>query len=170
MNYLINFKIPQGITGPTGLQGVTGPTGSTPGLNAYAGRYSNTTQTLNLAIGSSTIIPLTNNMPNANSSYSTANSITISQSGIYEINYSVNLSAAVATTVTLAVRQNGSNIASSLISRSLAVGTGSLYNGSVIVSLNNGDVIDMALSALLAVGVTLGSGTNAILTIKRLNN
>jgi len=38
-----------------------------------------------------------------------------------------------------------------------------------IVTLAAGDVIDMALSALLAVGVTLGTGVNATLTVKKLN-
>ena len=51
----------------------------------------------------------------------------------------------------------------------LAVGVGSLYNGSFIITLNAGDVIDMALSALLAVGVTLGGGVNTTLTVKQLS-
>lgn len=164
MNYLVNFKIPQGITGPTG------PTGPTPGLNAYGGRYSNTSQTLNLIIGSSTVIPLANNMPNKATSYTTNNSITTNEAGVYEINYFVNLSATVATTITLAVRRNGTNIDSTALSRALTVGTGTIYNGSIIVSLNANETIDMALSALLAANVTLGSGVNASLTIKKLNN
>ena len=32
-----------------------------------------------------------------------------------------------------------------------------------------GNVIDMALSALLAVGITLGSGVNATLSVKKLD-
>ena len=71
--------------------------------------------------------------------------------------------------VFLYIRNNGTNIASTVISRVLSVGVGSIYSGSTIVTLAAGDVIDMAVSALLAVGVTLGSGVNATLSVKKLN-
>ena len=41
--------------------------------------------------------------------------------------------------------------------------------GSIILTLTAGDVIDMAISALVAVGVTLGTGVNATLTVKKLD-
>jgi len=175
--YTLNFVIPAGPTGPTGITGATGPTGvigptgptgPTAGLNAYGGKYSNTTQTINLGIGTQTQVPLPTAMPNLNVTYTPTNSITVAQAGTYEINYFSNLSAALATTLTMAIRVNGTNIPSTVISRTLSVGTSSIYNGSVIVTLTAGSVIDMALSALLAVGVTLGSGVNATLTVKKL--
>lgn len=167
--YTLDFTIPQGPTGPTGLDGATGPTGPANGLNAYGGKYNNTPSTLNLIIGSATQIPLANAMPNLNTTYTPANSITVAQAGTYEINYFSNVSAAVGTTVTQAVRINGTNIPSTIISRVLAVGVGSTYTGSTIVTLAAGDVLDMAVSALLAVGLTLGAGVNATLSIKKLN-
>lgn len=162
-SYLLNFTIPQGPTGPIG------PTGPAAGLAAYGGKYNTTTSTLNLGIGTQTQLPLPSNMPNLNTTYTPTNSITVAQAGTYEINYYSNVSAALGTTVTLAVRNNGTNIPSTVVSRVLAVGVGSLYNGSVIVTLAAGDVIDMAISALLAVGVTLGTGVNTTLTVKKLN-
>ena len=101
--------------------------------------------------------------------YAPANSITVTDAGTYEINYSTTLSAAIATTITFAVRANGTDIPSATISRLLAVGTSSLFNGSTVVTLAAGSVIDMALSALLAVGITLGNGVNATLTVKKLD-
>ena len=167
---------PQGLlgaTGPTGptstIPGPTGPTGPTAGLNAYAGKYSNTPQTINLTIGTPTQIALPTAEPNLNATYTPTNSITVAQDGTYEINYFSNVSVAVGTTVTQAVRVNGTNIPSTVISRVLSVGVGSIYSGSTIVTLVAGDVVDMALSALLAVGVTLGTGVNATLTVKKLN-
>ena len=189
-DYLLNFVIPQGPTGPTGPQGIsgiegatgptgpqglagatgiTGPTGPANGLNAYGGKYSDAPQTLNLAVGTQTQIALPTAMPNLNTTYTPTNSITVAQAGTYEINYYSNISVALGTTVTLAVRSNGTNIPDTIISRVLAVGVGSLYSGSVIVTLPAGAVIDMAISALLAVGVTLGSGVNAGLSVKKLN-
>lgn len=167
--YTLDFTIPQGPTGPAGIGGATGPTGPANGLNAYGGKYNNTPSTLNLIIGAATQIPLVNAMPNLNTTYTPANSITVAQAGTYEINYFSNVSAAVGTTVTQAVRINGTNIPSTIISRVLAVGVGSTYTGSTIVTLAAGDVLDMAVSALLAVGLTLGTGVNATLSIKKLN-
>ncbi len=160
MNYNLNFVIPQGATGPTGPSN---------GLNAYGGKYNNTSSNISLGIGTQSQIPLPVSLPNLNTTYTPNNSITILQDGIYEINYYVNLSAAIATTITLAVRSNGTNIASTVTSRSLSVGTNSVYNGSVLVNLTANSIIDIAISALIAVGVSLGSGTTACLTIKKIN-
>lgn len=171
-NYALNFVIPQGPTGPTGVTGVTGATGATGpsnGLNAYGGKYNTTSQTLNLGIGTQTQLPLPTAMPNLNTTYTPTNSITVTQAGTYEINYYSNVSAALGTTVTMAIRNNGTNIPSTVISRTLSVGVGSIYSGSTFVTLAAGDVIDIAISALLAVGVTLGTGVNTTLTVKKLN-
>ena len=180
-DYLLNFVIPQGPTGPTGATGPTGPTGATGptgptgatgsagGIIAYGGKYNDTAQTISLAIGSQTQIPLPNAMPNLNTTYTPTNSITVTQAGTYEINYYSNMTAAVATTITMAIRNNGTNIPSTVISRALSVGVGSIYSGSVIVTLAAGAVIDMAMSALLAVGVTLGTGVNATLSVKKIS-
>ncbi len=154
------------MAGPTGP---TGPTGPAAGLAAYGGLYSTTPQTLNLVIGGTTQIPLPASVPSAGVTYTPTNSITVTTAGTYEINYNTTLSAAVATTITFAVRVNGTDVPSATISRLLSVGTSSLFNGSTIVNLAAGSVIDMALSALLAVGITLGSGLNALLSVKKLN-
>ena len=174
-SYALNFVIPQGptgpqgIIGPTGATGITGPTGPANGLNAYGGRYNNNASSISLGLLSQTQIPLTTTMPNLNTTYTTDNSITITNSGVYEINYFLNVSVTVGTTLTMAVRNNGTNIPSTVISRLLSVGTSSVYSGSTIVNLPAGSVIDMAISALVAVGVNLSNGVNATLTVKRLN-
>lgn len=162
---------PTGATGPQGIQGPTGPTGpaGSEGLAAYGGRYSNTTQLIRVTIGTQEQIPLPNTMPNLNTTYIPNNSITVAESGTYEINYFSNLSVEAGTLVTLAVRNNGANIPSTIISRILEIDLGTIYSGSVIVDLTAGDVIDMAISALLEVGITLGSGVNTTLTVKKLN-
>lgn len=160
-----------GATGPTGAIGATGPTGptGTANLNAYGGAYNTTPQTLNLTVGGTTQLPLPSTMPFKNVANSPANSITAAVAGVYEVNYYTNVSAALGTTVTLAVRRNGTAIPQATVTRVLSVGVGSLYNGSFLIALNVGDVIDMAISALLAVGVTLGGGVNTTLTIKQID-
>ena len=160
-----------GPTGPTGADGAIGPTGPTgiADLNAYGGLYNTTPQTLNLTIGGTTQLPLPSAMPLKNVTNTPANSLTVGTAGVYEINYFTNVSAALGTTVTMAVRRNGTAIPQASISRVLSVGVSSLYSGSIIIALNAGDVIDMALSALLAVGITLGGGVNTTLTVKQIS-
>ena len=108
-------------------------------------------------------------MPNLNTTYGTSNAITVTNAGIYEINYYSNMTAALATTITMSIRNNGTNIPATVISRALSANVGSIYSGSVIVSLNAGANIDMAMQALVAVGVTLGTGVSATLSVKRIN-
>ena len=160
---------PTGPTGPQWLNGITVPTGPSSGLSVYGGRFSNTTQTITLGLGTQTQIVLPSTIPSRNTTYTSTNAITVSQGGVYEINYFSNVSATVATTLTLAVRVNGTNIPSTIISRALSVGVSSIYSGSVIVTLAANDVIDMAASASLALGVTLGSGVNATLSVKKIS-
>lgn len=108
-------------------------------------------------------------MPVKQLSYGFENSIVAVEDGIYEINYYTNVSAAIGTTVTMSVRRNGTAIPEATVSRVLSVGVGSLYSGSFIISLVAGDTIDMAVSALLAVGLTLGGGVNTTLTVKQID-
>ena len=158
-----------GATGATGAAGPTGPTGPANGLNAYGGKYSNTSQTLNLLLGSQTLVALAQTMPASNVTYTTANSVTVGQTGVYEINYLLTASVSLATTLTVAVRANGTNIPATEIIRGLSVGTVTTFTASSIVSLNSGDILDLAVSALLALSVSLGSGLTAELTVKKLN-
>ena len=157
-NYLLNFTIPQGPTGPTG---------PTSGLAAYGGKYNSTSSTINLGIGTQTQVPLPTSMPNLNTTYTAINSINVTHAGTYEINYFTNLSVALGTTVTLTVRVNGTNIPAATLTHTLSVGTNSIYNGSVLVTLPANSMIDMTLSALVAIDVTLGSETNASRTIRK---
>lgn len=159
-DYTLNFTIPQGPTGPTG---------PSSGLSAYGGKYNNSASNISLGIGTQSQVPLPLTMPNSNTTYATTNSITVTQAGTYEINFYSNISVAVGTTLTLAVRSNGTNIPGTVISRTLSVGTNSIYNGTIIVTLAANSTIDMVISALIAVGVTLGSGTSASLTVKKIS-
>lgn len=93
-DYLLNFVIPQGPTGPAG---------TSDGLKSYGGRYNLTSSVINLTLNSSSVVPLSENVPYKNVTYGTNNMI-INQNGVYEINYYANMTASAATTVTMAVR------------------------------------------------------------------
>lgn len=173
-NAVLNFVIPRGATGATGATGMTGATGATGetgpanGLNAHGGRYNVIPKVLNIAAGGKTQIPLSATMPANNVTYATANGVTVAQSGDYEVNYFVTFSAAAKTAVTLSVRVNGVAIPEATVNRTLSVGMDAI-GGSFIKTLSAGDTLDMALSALSSVCVTLGNGLTATLTAKKLN-
>lgn len=157
---------------PRDLQGIPWPAVTARpanGLNAYGILYSTTPQTLNLTAGETVQIPLATGGPAKNTAYVPVNGIVVTNTGIYEINYAAALTAALATTILFSVRVNGAKIPSATISRALEAGTGSLFIGNTIVALTAGSVVDLSLSAPMAVGITLNSGVNATLTVKQLD-
>lgn len=101
--------------------------------------------------------------------YTPANSVTVTDAGTYEIGYSSILSAANASDVTLSVRQNGTNLPSTPLTKNMTTGETSLFSGDTVVSLNAGDVLDMAVTANTAGNVALVNGVNAMMTVKRLD-
>ena len=156
----LTFTIPRGDTGP----------GGGGGLLAYGGKYNDTAQTLNLLIGSQEQLPLAVDMPASNVDLSPVNALQIQESGVYEINYMFNASASVGASVTLSVRRNGTIIPSTEEQHLLAVATESIYSGSVIENLSAGDLLDMAVSALAALTLSLSTGVTVTLSVKRLDD
>ena len=105
-------------------------------------------------------------MPVNNVDYTNANSVTISEAGDYEINYSANLTSTNSATISLAVRENGTPIDSAMITNVFSDGENRIYSGSVIRTLAAGDVIDMVITPT---GAATGSIINAALSVKLLD-
>ena len=175
-NAILQFCIPRGATGPSGPAGPAGPAGPegpegpAGGLGAYGGRYSDTPCTITLAGGAAFPVPLGRTMPALNETYPAANLLAVANAGTYAITYLLTLTAlsappaAKAAAVAFAVRKNGAVIDSATQSLLLAIGVQNTYSGTAIVTLDAGDTLDMALCSPLAVGISLGEGTNAALT------
>ena len=159
-----------GPTGPTGADGEIGPTGPANGLNAYGGLYNDAVQALTLLIGIPVQVSFNNSMPFLNTTPSvTENTIIVSESGDYEINFKIVGSISLALALSTFVRVNGAIIPASETSSLLTVGVENEITGSIIVSLSDGDEIDIAASALVAATLTLGADVNATLTVKKLD-
>lgn len=160
----------QGATGPTGATGVTGPTGATGptgpayGLNAYGGLYT-TTGTLNLTTDTPAQITLENEMPLYNVTTG-SNAINIAQDGVYEINYSATLSTDTAADIGVSVREGTTNITGTLQTVEAENGDPETFGGSIIVELESGDTIDLAVTSSQNGNVTV---TQATLSVKQLN-
>lgn len=157
---IFDFVIPRGDTGIAGAGGIL----------AYGGRYNNISRTLTLLSGTQNVLPMDTDMPSANVTLNPANSLTIQESGDYEINYMFHANASIGAALTLAVRRNANDLPSTEERHTLAVGTESIYSGSVIESLSAGDIIDIAVTAEVAMSLILSTGVSVTLTVKKLNN
>ena len=140
----------------------------TNGMTSSQNRISYT-RALALTTTPSTV-PLAIDMPSSNVTYG-ANSINITESGDYEVNYS--LAGTIAgnpSTVTLSVAENGAAIPSATISRALSsTGTNDIINGSAIVTLSAGDVLTLLASSSNVATFTPSTNVNSYLTVKRID-
>lgn len=167
---------PKGEQGPQGIPGSPGPIGPTGAsgyalISAYGGKYNNLTTTIDsLEVGNWLQIPLVESMANINVVNSTENSLVLEQDGVYEINYSINVSTDKSTILTLMIRKNEVMIPSSVIAKQVPPINTISFNGSIIVELDAGDILDMQLSTTENnVMLTFNTGITAALSIKKLD-
>lgn len=159
-----------GPQGPQGLQGATGATGpageSVVGLSAYGGLYSTDVTPIALTT-TPTTVTLPSSMPLQNLTYGT-DSVTIAETGDYELNYRLAGNATPSSLVTLQVANNGTAIPSTQLT-DLVEDTGIMY-GTAIVTLATGDVLTLQLSATPSTTIVPSTNVNRALTVKKLND
>ncbi len=167
---------PRGEQGEQGMQGEVGPTGpmgpaGAALISAYGGKYNNMTSIINtMGAGRWVQIPLNESMANINVVNTNENAIKLEQDGVYEINYSLNITANSNTIITVMVRENSIMIPSTVIAKSVIPNDFVSFNGSVIVELKADDVLDMALSTTIDnVMINFGTGITATLSVKKLD-
>jgi len=137
--------------------------------NVYGGIRSNDAQTITSGGRLQSQIPMPLTDPSINVSYDTENTISVDQTGDYEVQYSLVASPSLPVTLTAALRLDGSDIPTTVMSRPLGANTSSELVGSAILSLHAGDELDMAISTNLGADITLGRGLNAYIILKRLD-
>ena len=171
---VLDFTIPQGATGAagaagaTGATGATGPTGAANGLNAYGGLYTTAAPSLSLSTTAQQVT-LGDTMPETGVTYTPANSITVTDTGLYDIFYSITLTPDTADTITVSPRVNNTDVTGASSVHTLDADEESTFTKSTLVSLNAGDVVDLAVTATQAVTAPVSSGTGAVLVVKRLD-
>lgn len=163
---------PTGTTGATGATGATGPTGPTgpagTGLDAYGGRYSTIDQTFTTTAGTPTQIELANAMPTLDIDITTnTNALTINDAGDYELTYNALAEVDNAGNLTLAIRNNGTNIPGTVQTLTLTANESESFGGSIVVTLTAGSIIDLALTS--TTDTTDGTVNQASLTAKKIN-
>lgn len=157
---------PQGIQGLTGATGPTGPAGeNSAGLAAYGGLYNANSAPITLTDNIPIQITLVNEMPLHNVT-TTGSVINITQDGDYEINYTITASTNIAGNLGVAARRNDTDIPGTLQTVAASNTDPETFSGSIIINLNSGDRIDLAITPSQN-----GSGTitQAALSIKKLD-
>ncbi len=157
-NFVLDFTIPQGPTGPVGPSN---------GLNAYGGIYSNCLNVLHLDKDNSVILPLSDKMLANHMNYFTENSITIEQNGTYEISFVVDVATSQKANITLSVWDNGNLVIATEKTKSLASNEKTVFSGNTICNLQKDSIIRITVASDEITEVAIDE--NASLVIKKID-
>lgn len=165
---------PQGLQGLQGIQGSTGPTGPTgpagpTAIETYGRKYNTSTDNISLETNIAQNIPLGNNGPTNNITTATQNTLTITENGVYLVEYGFSGSSSTNATLTVEVKQNANAIGSTSIVKTVTANNNTDFNSSTINSFAVGDEIGLSIKSSTAVTITPANGTNAYLNIVRIS-
>lgn len=191
-NVILNFNIPRGETGPIGpqgipgtegptgptgpqglqgLQGIQGPTGPTgpTAIETYGRKYNTSTDNISLETNIAQNIPLGNNGPTNNITTATLNTLTITENGVYLVEYGFSGSSSTNATLTVEVNQNANAISGTSIVKTVTANNNTDFNSSTINSFAVGDEIGLSINSSTTATITPANGTNAYLNIVRIS-
>lgn len=158
----------QGIQGPTGPTGPTGPAGPTA-IETYGRKYNTSTDNISLETNIAQNIPLGNNGPTNNITTATQNTLTITENGVYLVEYGFSGSSSTNATLTVEVNQNANAIGGTSIVKTVTANNNTDFNSSTINSFAVGDEIGLSINSSTTATITPANGTNAYLNIVRIS-
>ena len=159
---------PQGLQGLQGIQGPTGPTGPTA-IETYGRKYNTSTDNISLETNIAQNIPLGNNGPTNNITTATQNTLTITENGVYLVEYGFSGSSSTNATLTVEVNQNANAISGTSIVKTVTANNNTDFNSSTINSFAVGDEIGLSINSSTTATITPANGTNAYLNIVRIS-
>lgn len=171
---ILNFTIPQGITGPTGPtgprgeQGEQGPAGQSS-LNVYGSKYDVRGNNITLVQDVVTAVPLTTIGPTQGITSDIENVLTITTTGIYKVDYYFQGSSSVDTTITLSILKNNNVINGTSIDKEFEINIDTSINGSAIIPLETNDEISLGIESILNAEISPAVNVNAYLNILKLS-
>ena len=162
---------PTGPAGPQGLQGIQGPTGPTgpTAIETYGRKYNTSTDNISLETNIAQNIPLGNNGPTNNITTATQNTLTITENGVYLVEYGFSGSSSTNATLTVEVNQNANAISGTSIVKTVTANNNTDFNSSTINSFSVGDEIGLSIKSSTTATITPANGTNAYLNIVRIS-
>lgn len=159
---------PQGLQGLQGIQGPTGPAGPTA-IETYGRKYNTSTDNISLETNIAQNIPLGNNGPTNNITTATQNTLTITENGVYLVEYGFSESSSTNATLTVEVNQNANAISGTSIVKTVTANNNTDFNSSTINSFAVGDEIGLSIKSSTTATITPANGTNAYLNIVRIS-
>ena len=162
---------PQGLQGLQGIQGPTGPTGPAgpTAIETYGSKYNTSTDNISLETNIAQNIPLGNNGPTNKITTATQNTLTITENGVYLVEYGFSGSSSTNATLTVEVNQNANAISGTSIVKTVTANNNTDFNSSTINSFAVGDEIGLSIKSSTAATITPVNGTNAYLNIVRIS-
>lgn len=162
---------PQGLQGLQGIQGPTGPTGPAgpTAIETYGRKYNTSTDNISLETNIAQNIPLGNNGPANNITTATQNTLTITENGVYLVEYGFSGSSSTNATLTVEVNQNANAISGTSIVKTVTANNNTDFNSSTINSFAVGDEIGLSINSSTTATITPANGTNAYLNIVRIS-
>ena len=162
---------PQGLQGLQGIQGPTGPTGPAgpTAIETYGRKYNTSTDNISLETNIAQNIPLGNNGPTNKITTATQNTLTITENGVYLVEYGFSGSSSTNATLTVEVNQNANAIGGTSIVKTVTANNNTDFNSSTINSFAVGDEIGLSIESSTAATITPANGTNAYLNIVRIS-
>ncbi len=150
------------------LHRATGPTGPTA-IETYGRKYNTSTDNISLETNIAQNIPLGNNGPTNKITTATQNTLTITENGVYLVEYGFSGSSSTNATLTVEVKQNANAIGSTSIVKTVTANNNTDFNSSTINSFAVGDEIGLSIKSSTAATITPANGTNAYLNIVRIS-
>lgn len=185
---VLNFRIPRGEVGPEGLQGPQGPkgdagpkgdkgekgdtgprgpTGAPPSVS-YGEKYSDELTDLEVT-SVDKIVPLKNNGPGFNMSYTTENAIDITVGAVYLISYFFSATPKASCTLTVSVKDNDLLLPASRLKAQWEPNFVNSISNTFITTFSEGDVITLTVKADQNVTLSFDEHTSVVLTITKIH-
>lgn len=164
---LCNVCMLVGPTGPAGPPGSKGDTGSAI-LEAYASLYENNGNSYTLTANTPNQVELGSISASKEVDTSFTNTIKINKQGMYKIDYYFSGQTTNNADISLELRKENQTINGSKITKQVSTAEYVSFNGSIIVSLNINDKIDMAVTSSTNITLTPGEDTISYLNILKI--
>ena len=171
--HYLTFLIPKGEKGDIGTKGDIGPTGpqglvGTAILDSYASLYEDNGNSYMLTANTPNQVELSKNSQVKNMDISFTNTVKVQNTGIYKIDYFFSSVASAQSNISIELRKENVTINGTKITRKVNNQEYVWFNGSIIVSLNKGEKVDLAVSSTTNVTLTPDEDTVSYLSIMQI--
>lgn len=160
----LTFYIPKGEKGDTGPRG---PAGAPPSVS-YGEKYSDELTDLEVT-SVDKIVPLKNNGPGFNMSYTTENAIDITVGAVYLISYFFSATPKASCTLTVSVKDNDLLLPASRLKAQWEPNFVNSISNTFITTFSEGDVITLTVKADQNVTLSFDEHTSVVLTITKIH-